>query len=365
MISFVLASFMYGLLVGHYKIFPFDILASIKSSLNKTQAPELSVSQIIQQNAFTQRAPTSDLIYSAILGVDDLYNHNERILTPRADFLKAYENILIGKAEMIDGDSTPILKLPFTLNGRDYNAFAYGNAFNECEGSTISAALIIPGSGNNQSQAIYQADPSNYHYGILEALNPVQKILVQIKPNRDARAWHNGAGMRVNGNFIYNWQINMGGSYSVSYLVEAMALMKYLNQCSDQTVIAGLSQGGGATLYVALQASPDLAIISSGYSVSSEQIRWAGFSQLMGVPGSEIISTQDGFIDAIKQSSTRYLFTWGRSESFYYREEAYKLNTASLLESTQNAIGVAHDGGHIFPVTEIRDFVLTDLAKTN
>jgi len=157
----------------------------------------------------------------------------------------------------------------------------------------------------------------------------------------------------------------LGGSYSVSYLVEALALMKYLNQCSEHTVVAGLSQGGAAALYVALQASPSQAIISSGYSVLSEKVLWAGFDQLMGVPGSEIILTQDGLINSLANSTTRYLFTWGRTESLYYLEEAQNLYTASILQRVSNAFGIIHDGGHLFPVNEIRDFLSSYPVSSN
>ena len=226
-----------------------------------------------------------------------------------------------------------------------------------CKHSASSAALIIPGSGNNQSLPIYKNDISNYHYGIIEALNSIDKVLVQIKPNRDARAWHNGAGMRVNGDLVYNWQLIMGGSYSVSYLIEALALMKYLNECNERTIVAGLSQGGAAALLVALQSSPSQAIISSGYSVLSKKIHWAGFNQLMGVPGLEIYANPEMLINSLKNSATRYLFTLGRAENMYYREDAHNLHTASLLYDVPNAVVISHDGGHVFPVNEIRDFL--------
>ena len=262
-IFLVICSFLYGLVVGHYKVFPFDALAKVKSSVDERILSEFNLSTQLKKSAFTKKAPSSGLIYSAISEIDDIYKFNKEIFVPREHYSESYNEIKIGNAEEIDADGTPILKLPFSLHGKSYYAFAYGNAFAKCDSSARSAGLIIPGGGNNQSLGIYQNDPRNYHKGILEGLSKVQKIFVQIKPNRDARAWHNGMGKRVNGEFIYNWQLRMGGSYSVSYLIEAMALMKYINKCSSQTLIAGLSQGGAAALYIALQASPYLAIITS------------------------------------------------------------------------------------------------------
>jgi predicted esterase len=188
-------------------------------------------------------------------------------------------------------------------------------------------------------------------------LDDVSNILVQIKPNEDARNWHNGSGRYVNEDFIYNWHLMMGGSYSISYFVEAMALTKYIKSCSHKSIVAGLSQGGAATLFVALQSSPDLAIVSSGYSILSKKISWAGFSQLMGIPGSELLATQNSFIDAIRNSPTQYFFTWGKKENMYYRSEAINRHTAILMKNVANFNSLSHEGGHIFPSEEIKKFL--------
>lgn len=363
--SFV--SFACGVAVGHYKFFPFDTLVDLKRIIDEPRSQQLTLTEQLMQYAFTREAPANGLIYPPISSAEDMHEHMRSILTPRANYHHAYANISIGIAEQLQLNGVPVLKLPFTLEGIAYEAYAYGEVYEACDGSQsiASSALIIPGSGNNQSLGIYENDPSNYHYGIIDALSSVDKVYVQIKPNRDARAWHNGNGMRMNGDFVYNWQLRMGGSYSVSYLVEALALMKYLNACSDNTIVAGLSQGGAAALYVALQASPSQAIISSGYSVLAEKIQWAGFNQLMGVPGSEIIAVPEGFVASLKNSTTTYLFTWGKTENLFFREEALNLHTASLLQDVPNAIGISHDGGHIFPVSEIIEFLSSYQTQRN
>ena len=381
----VISSFAYGVIVGLYKFYPFDTLLGLKGKIDtlvgfdtlvvfkgKIDEPspqQPTLDQQLMQYAFRGEAyykvPIDGLIYPAISNVEDLHESNRSILTPRENYHHAYANISIGIAEQLHLNGIPILILPFTLNGIDYKAYAYGKVNEVCHRLISSAALIIPGSGNNQSLGIYENDPDNLHYGIIESLKSIDKVYVLIKPNRDARAWHNGLGMRINGNFVYNWQLRMGGSYSVSYLVEALALMKYLNECNQRTIVAGLSQGGAAALYVALQASPSQAIISSGYSILAEKVQWAGFNQLMGVPGSEVIATADGFVDSLRNSSTKYLFTWGKTEDFYYREDALNLYTASLRKDVPNAIGISHDGGHIFPVNEIMDFLNNHQTHSN
>lgn len=362
----LIGSFAYGVAVGHYKIFPFDTLVELNRTADEPRSQQLTLDQHLMQYAFTRESPINGLIHPEISSVEDFYQLNSSILTPRENYHDAYANISIGIAEQLHlNGSPPILKLPFTLNDIAYEAYAYGTVDEACDRSITSAALIIPGSGNKQSKGIYENDPNNIHYGIIEALSSVDDVYVQIKPNRDARAWHNGSGLRVNGDFVYNWQLRMGGSYSVSYLVEALALMKYLNLCSDHTIVAGLSQGGAAALHVSLQALPSQAIISSGYSVLGEKIHWAGFNQIMGVPGSEVIAVADSFVASLRNSTTQYLFTWGKTENWYYREEALNLHTASLLTDVPNAIGINHDGGHIFPTSEIVDFLNSYQMQSN
>ena len=298
------------------------------------------------------------LIYPALRTIDDLYLRNNEIFVNKKIFSKAYNNIELGVTKTYYADSNlPIIGVQYNLNNKKYEAFAYGRVLRECGNTDVVSALIIPGSGDNQSSGIFLNEENNYHYGIINALDDVSNILVQIKPNEDARNFHDGSGRYLNGDFIYNWHLTMGGSYSASYLVEAMALTKYIKSCSHKSIVAGLSQGGTATLHVALQSNPDFAIVSSGYSILSEKINWAGFDQLMGIPGSELLETQNGFIDAIRNSPTQYFFTWGKKENMSYRSEAINRNTTIIMKNVANFHSVHHEQGHIFPSIEIKKFL--------
>lgn len=62
-------------------------------------------------------------------------------------------------------------------------------------------------------------------------------------------------------NYIINHALNLGGSYSVRYLVDTMAIVKQLQTSYDTVAVIVLSQGGKAALYNALQSQPDGAII--------------------------------------------------------------------------------------------------------
>jgi hypothetical protein len=374
LIFFLAIIFSYGVIVGYYKIFPYNILQSIKHNFLNVSSNQfviinqLTLDEQFQKYAFTKQLKKTklagELIYPALRTIDDLYHRNNEIFVNKELFHNAYKNIEIGVIETYyEKSNLPIVKVNYKLNNKKYEAFAYGKVLKECGNTDVLSALIIPGSGDNQSSDIFLNEKNNYHYGIINALDDVSNILVQIKPNHDARNWHNGSGRYLNENFIYNWHIMMGGSYSISYLVEAMALTKYIKSCSHKSIVAGLSQGGAATLYVALQSSPDFAIVSSGFSILSKKINWADFDQLMGIPGSEVLATSNGFIDAIRNSSTKYIFTWGKKDEMYYRSEAVNRHTAILLNNHVNFHGVSHEEGHIFPSIEIKKFLRVNLVN--
>jgi len=343
-------------LVSTYKL-----IASPKTNITKSTKDTRSLStleQSFQQYAFTDDAPPHSLIYPKVLNTQDLYKHNQRIFVQRNFYPEAYGEIQLRNITQLDikNNNIPIIKLNFSLKGKNYNAYAYGD-IKECGNKNVSSALIIPGSGNNQSYGIFTNDSKNYHYGILKALDNIDNILVQIKPNQDARSWHNGSGKKINDEFIINWHLSMGGSYSISYLIESLALIKYIKSCDHKSILAGLSQGGMASLYVSLQSNPTIAIISSGYSILNEKVVWAGFNQIMGIPNSEVIATPDGFINLIKSSSTKFLFTWGKLEKLYYGDEANNKHTGKLLENVPNAFYKIHPLGHKFPFAEIKQFI--------
>ena len=95
--------------------------------------------------------------------------------------------------------------------------------------------------------------------------------------------------------------------------------------------MAGLSQGGAAVLLNALQSEPDRAIVASGFSVIKELAQWSGPGSLMGVPGYGPLSTADSLVRRLEDSSTRWLFSWGREERGTYKIDAHEQLTAGLF----------------------------------
>ena len=124
------SSFTYGVAVGNYKLFPYNALKNIQTAFKSNLSPEveeqLTFEQEFRKYAFTREAPISGLIYPEISDIDGLYKHNTNILFQQEDFYQAYNNISLDNEEEFLLNEIPILKLPFTLKGRRYEAFAFG-----------------------------------------------------------------------------------------------------------------------------------------------------------------------------------------------------------------------------------------------
>lgn len=184
-----------------------------------------------------------------------------------------------------------------------------------------------------------------------------------IKPNEGLRAVHDGE-RRLSDEFIINWHLNRGGSYSASYLLEAIALHLYLQEHAERVVLAGLSQGGQAALITALLGpEPDALVISSGYSVlsyssTSPTAEWAGHNQII-VPGIAPLLAPERLAEELTFPT---LFTYGREERGVYRVEAEERLTCRALEDVEDIACVVHDDGHSFPVPEIVAFLDDALA---
>ena len=358
-------------MVGYYKFFPYENIIHLKQIIEyKTKKTsdsslegKLTLDESFQKYAFTKKASLGNLIYKPLLTVDDLYSFNQNILVQSNWYKGSYDKIkIISIEEIFKNTDTPILKINYQIYNKNFSAYAYGKSL-DCSKDNGATALIIPGSGNNQSEAIIKNDIDNYHYGVLGSLKSIPNIFVQIKPNRDARAWHNGDGRRVHGDFIYNWQISMGGSYSVSYLIEAIAIIKYMKQCSKKNLVIGLSQGGLASLYAALESDPSVAIVASGFSLFMEKIKWSGFNDFLGLPYDQSIISNNDLTNAIKKSKSKFIFTWGLNESLYYREDAKIAYTASFLKNLENVSWIIHSEGHTYPIGEIKNLIPKEIGE--
>ncbi len=356
--------FSIGVGVGVYRWPPFSLLRDIRNYVLHGQAtptPTPEVSDFLGDDEllrymFSDPLINGDQIYEPIRTLDDVNRLNKSLLFPFEDFFNAYENLKITNDSIIelDNGSTKVLEIKYELSDLEFAAYAY--IVNGIQTSS-RAALIIPGSGINQSSAIYKNESSNYHFGILEALGDSSDKFVYIKPNEDCLAFNNGKGKLNRLSFI-NWMINSGGSYSANYIVSSLAITKYLHIKYNQVSVAGLSQGGIAALYNALQSQPNIAIIASGYSVIRDKIDYSNHGQIT-IPGLQKFYNLDTLKKRINQSTnTHFLFTYGTADDDgLYKIDAIEKLTCNYLADLSNVDCEIHNGGHIFPKEIIQDFL--------
>lgn len=351
-------SFAYGVGVGVYGWPPFSTLKSVQDVLMESRTRNVRDHYLgekeLLQFAFTEPLIQGELVHTAITSLDGIHEANRRMMLPVQRFFDAYDHLRVNGATflVLDQGATRVLKVTYDLAGTEYDAFAY--AVDGAE-SGDSAGLIIPGSGLNQSSEIYKNAPSNYHLGILEALGPSIQKFILIKPNEDCLAIHDGKS-KLNQNFFVNWHLSHGASYSAHYIVNSLAITRYLKSQYVRVVVAGLSQGGNAALLNSLQSQPDVAIVSSGFSVLTERIKGSSHDKII-IPGLFGRYSPDQIRTRMQAMPTRFLFTYGKAENATYKIEAYESLTCEYLAELKNVDCRTHEYGHIFPVEIIRQFL--------
>ena len=356
--------FTFGIYVGHYRWYPFNQIATAKSwvvtqSEDKRRVPLAGNAELIQY-AFTDPVISGELLYQPITSLDRISQSNESIYLPVQHFFSAYMDIQLEgqRTFQLDDGKTTVTEVAYQLADREYQAFAYGPIRSHLENK--NAVLIIPGTGLNQSSSIHEQDSTNYHNGVLKAFNEGFDVYVYIKPNEDILAFHDGQSKLCDDMFV-NWHLNRGGSYSASYIAQSLAFSKFLKEKYSELVVAGVSQGGTAALLNSLQSEPSAVIIASGFSLINEKVEWAGHQQII-IPGISSILRLDSLTTRINQMRTEFFFSWGELEIGTYYIEAKEMQTCQeFVHKCDNIECMSHDGGHVFPVEEIRDFITMKL----
>lgn len=310
--------------------------------------------------AFTDHLPNAPLMYPKVESLDDLEGHLSDLFMPLDLFEDAFENIAPTTYSHHCVDTLECLynafSISYVIGGRQYTGHAYYKKWADAQNRT-NAAVIIPGSGVNQSTAVYLNDSNNYHYNIADLVRDQWDMHVCVRPNEDFLAIHNGSA-KLNCDYIVPQLANLGGSYSARFLVDTMAIVKYLKSVYSKVAVIGLSQGGQAALYNFLQSQPDAAIIASGFSVIHETMQRAGIGQIM-IPGMKEYLSNESILDGIQNSNTEYLFTWGWEERGIYGVEAWYRCTRAFFGSLSNVTCVSHDTGHVFPAMEVSELRIT------
>jgi len=330
---------------------------------NDLKFDTFNISNLLEEevfkHAFTDNVYQGELYYESINSLNEIKDRNDSIFLNILDFDNAYKNIEIKSTEeiKIKNKNIGVIKINFDYKDKIYEAFSYGSD-NKCDPKS-SASLVIPGSNSNQSLSIISEDTKNYHYGIISPLKKINsKIFVLIKPNEDFLAWHNGKGKKLGGDFIYAYHVNRQGSYSASYILQSLAFTKWMKKCYGKIILAGLSQGGGATLLNAMQSKPDYAIIASGFTLYSKFIDWSGFDQILNIPNYHKYFDEKKLIDSLKKSPTKWMFSWGEDEVGLYKIEALNKFTAKKIQNLKNVKTIIHTKGHVYDHSSIENFLL-------
>jgi hypothetical protein len=209
--------------------------------------------------------------------------------------------------------SDPLVYLPFSLSNRTANSYAYRTKDTN-QTDCKNAFYIIPGNGQNQSLDIEKG--IGYHNQLCFMKNHCLQygdVYTFIKPNHEARAFH-WNGYRMNEDYLLYYLISANTRYGINYLVEIIAMLKYLKTNYDKVFILGLSEGGYSTLLATMYEQPDAALISGGYSIDLDtntienDFLRSRFDYLLDTFNRVKVK------DKITYSATNYLFTWGEND---------------------------------------------------
>ena len=349
-------SFAYGVGVGRYGWFPFDMLQQAKQRWQPDRLDRhvRRGEEELFEFAFGGPLIAAEQLLGPCPALDDIQRLNRRLLFPAETALDCYSQLEIQRATTttLDQGQTHLLLLEFRLGDHDLRAYAYHDP------ATLGrqqAALLIPGSGSNQSSAIYHDDPSSYHAGMREPFQGDYAWFVLVKPNQDCWAFHRD-GRKLSDDYLIAWLLNRGGSYSAYYLAASVAVVKYLQGRYERVVVAGLSQGGRIALLTSLQSQPDATIVASGFSVITEKLHYAPLDRVI-IPGLRDRWSMEAIRTGILHAPGRFLFTYGADENGIYRMEVEDRTTEQFLSGCTNVEVRYDEGDHRFPAPLTREFL--------
>jgi predicted esterase len=301
------------------------------------------------------KKPVSDfdsMLYPEVTNLQELQEASERVYMPADTIFGAVDKVQNIKLEQ---KNESIVRLSYDVAGQAvYESYAY---VDRADKKSDTAYLIIPGTGRNEAGKIFYSNKEDYHCCLRSNLDKKADLYVQVKPNSDFLAIHHKGKLLDGTVALFPQLISMGGSYSTRYLVDTIALAKHLKQVYKKVVIMGLSQGGSAALFTALQVQPDAAIISSGFSIlNAGPVYIANIKQIV-IPGLLARYTPEYIKEIIHQQSTQYLFTYGQAERGIYGHETVEKTTENFLKELDNAHFHYHSGGHDFPARKVVSFL--------
>lgn len=310
-----------------------------------------SQEELFIQDFFSAPLPKfSYLRYPAIENRQSLYNHINRFKINLSHIEIAFNRIKILDASFEDN----ILLLVYQYNQKTDTVFAYYKSAIE-EKNKRNGIQIIPGSGLNQSSAIYYDEKNNYQRNIDDISQLYGDVYILVKPNEDFLAIHNGKKKLSEIAYI-NYLINLGGSYSAYYFIQSLVLSKYIKYQYEQLYLCGLSQGGLVALLNSLQSFPQKVIVASGYSILMDEAFLSSQDQFI-LPGFSSIYTAEGIKMQMQDLNTEFLFTWGVQETGLYGLEAKEHMTAKFFSHLPNVRSYIHPKAHYYIETIVKEFL--------
>lgn len=364
----VILVYLLGAITVKYQLPPYNFIKSLRGKVVDHKEQQKGQQSELDKKFKSDIIEHDSLLYQAIRDERELCKRINNMLVDIDNFDSAYDSINI-LSPSIKGNK---LTLIYKYKSRIDTAFAYYK-----KSKTINSNIgfnIIPGSGINQSSAMfylnkydknpqttYTGNDSNYQSNIDDLALNYGDVFILVKPNEDFLAIHNGSHKISEVEFV-NYLLNIGGSYSAYYMIQGLALSKYLDDKYGSFAVCGLSQGGMAALINSLQCEPDIAIIASGYSILQDFPTASAHDQII-IPGLKKYFYSESIKPIIGHSKTNFLFTWGELETGIYGKEAQHKWASTYFEDQNNIKTVVHPEGHIYHEKTIINFL--DSLKAN
>jgi len=341
-----------GIITFRYKSLPYGTLKTlchaIKSEPVKYKKNRNIKTAVLDKHFIDPLSTYEKTILPEVLNNNDLNVQISSLLIELNDFYHAYNNIEILSSQL-DGN---IFRLDFKYYNLCYSSYAYFKSVRskkKCD----TAINIIPGSGLNQSSAMFYNDPNNYQSNIDDIAVQYGDVYLYVKPNEDFLAIHRN-GKKIGTVSYVNFLLNKGSSYSALYIIQSIALSKYLKNKYKKLYICGLSQGGAALL-ISLQSKPDRALIASGFSVLFDYPYRSNHGQII-IPGYRKYYTSIKIKQIIKNTKTNFLFTYGIMEKGVYGLDAKEKLTLRFFDDMNNVKVLIHQEGHVYNESIVHKF---------
>lgn len=310
---------------------------------------------------YAQEEPVLDVLFSDPMNDADVQLYDEitslkqlqdtyRTLFPfsNEDFYTCYDSLKTPELKWLQDT---LVTVDVSYKAKKAKGYAY---FKPAVSNENTAIFIIPGSGHNQSGDMYRDVPSNYHNvpeSIFGRYAEQGDVYLFIKPNEDILAIHRNHLKAGIPNIYPQLQV-ANTPYAANYLIHCLSFIKALKTKYERVIIAGLSQGGFATLMVSQISEPTACIVASGYSILFEEAYYGNQNQPMMSNFYDHFS-KEIIKSTIAQKSTYYLFSWGFDETDYYHIESQELLSYNYLKDTNKVSYYNQHSGHHFPPYDV------------